>query len=341
MSDLDSQSNPAAQTATNAATLSADLPPPAPGWMRKALAHSVTWSNLIALAVLLAIGTILSPHFLSVVNIFNVLRASSMVGIVSIGMTFVILNRGLDLSVGSLVGVAGVLMAGMMKHGIAGWLVVPLAATVVLGVVNGMLITTMRLQPFIATLGMMIFARGLVYMYSDGSPIIASEIPDAVHFIGSGYIGPVPVPVIVFVLVAVISHIVLRHTIFGREIYAVGANEEAARLSGIRTRAVQIRVYAISGLVAGLSGIVLTGRLGVGDPNSGQLYELDAIAACLIGGTTFDGGVGSVRGTVIGVLILAFLANILNLIGISPYSQMLLKGVIIIVAVIVSVVRKR
>jgi ribose/xylose/arabinose/galactoside ABC-type transport system permease subunit len=333
MSELEPKSNTAA------------LPPQAgsaaPGWLRRMLAHSVTWSNLIALAVLLVIGSLLSPHFLSVVNIFNVLRGSSMVGIVSIGMTFVILNRGLDLSVGSLVGVSGVLMAGMVSKGVLGWAIIPLLATVALGVVNGVLITTMRLQPFIATLGMMIFARGLVYTYSDGSPIVAAQIPAAVQFLGSGYVGPVPVPVIVFALCAVIGHIVLKHTIFGREIYAVGANEEAARLSGIRTRTVQVWVYAVSGLVAGLGGLVLTGRLGVGDPNSGQLYELDAIAACLIGGTTFDGGVGSVRGTVIGVLILAFLANILNLIGISPYSQMLLKGVIIIVAVIVSVIRKR
>jgi ribose/xylose/arabinose/galactoside ABC-type transport system permease subunit len=318
--------------------------PPAsgtPGIFRKLLAHSVTWSNLIALAVLLIIGSILSPHFLSVVNIFNVLRGSSMVGIVSIGMTFVILNRGLDLSVGSLVGVSGVLMAGMMSKGVVGWAVLPVLATIALGIVNGVLITTMRLQPFIATLGMMIFARGLVYTYSDGSPIIANHIPAAVHFLGSGYAGPVPVPVLVFLLCAVVGHIVLRSTIFGREVYAVGANEEAARLSGIHTKLIQICVYAVSGLLAGLGGLVLTGRLGVGDPNSGQLYELDAIAACLIGGTTFDGGVGSVRGTVVGVLILAFLANILNLLGISPYSQMLLKGVIIIVAVIISVIRKR
>lgn len=332
---------PELKTKSNAAALAPQTAAAEPGWLRKMLAHSVTWSNLIALAVLLVIGSVLSPHFLSVVNIFNVLRGSSMVGIVSIGMTFVILNRGLDLSVGSLVGVSGVLMAGMMSKGVPGWAIVPLLATVALGVVNGVLITTMRLQPFIATLGMMIFARGLVYTYSDGSPIIASQIPAAVHFLGSGYVGPVPVPVIVFALCAVIGHIVLRHTIFGREIYAVGANEEAARLSGIRTRTIQVWVYAVSGLVAGVGGLVLTGRLGVGDPNSGQLYELDAIAACLIGGTTFDGGVGSVRGTVIGVLILAFLANILNLIGISPYSQMLLKGVIIIVAVIISVIRKR
>ncbi|MCW2242360.1 ABC transporter permease [Azospirillum canadense] len=303
--------------------------------------HSVALSNILALVLLLVIGSILSPHFLSVPNIFNVLRGASMVGIVSIGMTFVILNRGIDLSVGSLTGLSSVLMAGMMPWGVAGWGVVPLVAAVALGVLNGLLITTCRLQPFIATLGMMIFARGLVYIYSDGSPIVASGVPAEVKALGSGYLGVVPVPVLVFLACAVIGHVVLRSTIFGREIYAVGANEEAARASGIRTKLNHIKVYAVSGLLAGISGIVLTARLGVGDPNAGQMYELDAIAACLIGGTTFDGGVGSVRGTVIGVLILAFLSNILNLLGISPYTQMLLKGLIIIVAVIVSEFRKR
>ncbi|MDA8253804.1 MAG: ABC transporter permease [Rhodospirillales bacterium] len=304
-------------------------------------AHSVALGNFFALVLLLVFGSILSPHFLSVQNIFNVLRGASMVGIVSVGMTFVILNRGIDLSVGSLVGIASVLMAGFMPFGFVGWAILPAVAAMLLGVANGLLITVARLQPFIATLGMMIFARGLVYLYSDGSPIVAQNVPWAVKKLGSGYLGVVPVPVVMFLVCAVVGHVVLRRTIFGREIYAVGANEEAARLAGIRTRINQIKVYAVSGLLAGISGVVLTARLGVGDPNSGSMYELDAIAACMIGGTTFDGGVGSVRGTVIGVLILAFLSNILNLLGISPYSQMVLKGLIIIAAVIIGEFRKR
>jgi len=303
--------------------------------------HSVALSNILALVLLLVIGSVLSPYFLSVQNIFNVLRGASMVGIVSIGMAFVILNRGIDLSVGSLVGVSSVLMAGLMSHGFIGWAIAPLAAAVLLGIMNGLLITVARLQPFIATLGMMIFARGLVYTYSDGSPIVAQDIPAAVESLGSGTIGTVPIPVLVFLVCAVVGHVVLRNTVFGREVYAVGANEEAARLSGIRTQLNQIKVYAVSGLLAGISGMVLTARIGVGDPNAGNLYELDAIAACLIGGMTFDGGRGTVRGTVIGVLVLAFLSNILNLLGISPYTQMLLKGLIIIAAVIISEFRKR
>jgi ribose/xylose/arabinose/galactoside ABC-type transport system permease subunit len=303
--------------------------------------HSVALSNILALVLLLAIGSVLSSHFLSVRNIFNVLRGASMVGIVSIGMTFVILNRGIDLSVGSLVGISSVLMAGFMPYGFVGWVILPIAAAILLGIVNGLLITAARLQPFIATLGMMIFARGLVYTYTDGAPIAAQNVPSAISALGSGYVGEVPVPVLVFLLCAVAGHVVLRNTIFGREVYAVGANEDAARISGIRTRFNQVKVYAVSGLLSGISGLLLTARLGVGDPNAGMMFELDAIAACMIGGTSFDGGIGTVRGTVIGVLILAFLSNILNLLGISPYTQMLLKGVIIIVAVIVSEIRKR
>ncbi|MGB7602820.1 MAG: ABC transporter permease [Candidatus Sulfotelmatobacter sp.] len=321
-------------------SLSVGVHQASPSLKTRLLAQSVTWSNVLALVLLLIVGSILSPYFLELQNIFNVLRGASMVGIVSVGMTFVILNRGIDLSVGSLLGLSSVLMAGLMPYGVVGWLVAPVIAATILGIVNGVIITSFRLQPFIATLGMMIFGRGLVCIYSDGSPIAADHVPAPVQFLGSGHVGAVPVPVIVFLLCAIGGHIVLRHTIFGREVYAVGANTEAARLAGIRTRTNQIFVYAVSGLLAGLGGLVLTGRLGVGDPNAGNLYELDAIAACLIGGTSFDGGVGTVRGTVIGVLILAFLSNILNLLGISPYTQMLLKGLIIIAAVIVSEVRK-
>lgn len=304
------------------------------------LAHSVALTNILALILLLVVGSLLSPHFLSVNNLANVLRGASMVGIVSIGMTFVILSKGIDLSVGSLIGVSAVLAAGLAPYGFVGWGIVPILAAALLGTLNGLLITVLRLQPFIATLGTMIFVRGLVYIYSDGSPIVMDNAPPAVTFLGSGYIGALPIPVIVFVMCALVGHFVLSGTIFGRNVYALGANDEAARLSGIRTRMNLIYIYTISGVLAGLSGLVLTARLGVGDPNAGVMYELDAIAACLIGGTTFDGGVGTIRGTIVGVLILAFLSNILNLLGVSPYSQMLLKGVIIIAAVVVSEFRR-
>jgi ribose/xylose/arabinose/galactoside ABC-type transport system permease subunit len=298
-------------------------------------------SNVLALILLLIIASLLSPYFLSTRNIFNVLRGASMIGIVAIGMTFVILNRGIDLSVGSLVGVSAALAASFAPYGVAAAILVALGAGLGLGLVNGLLITALRLQPFIATLGMLIFARGLVFVHTNGSNIVVENPTEAFQFLGSGYVGPVPAPVILFVLIWLVAAWVLKYTVFGREIYAVGANEEAARLSGINVNRNKVLVYCVSGVLAGLAGFVMASRLTVGEPNGGTLYELDAIAATLIGGTTFDGGVGGVGGTVLGILILSFLSNILNLLNISPYSQMLLKGVIIVLAVVVSEWRKR
>lgn len=298
-------------------------------------------SNVLALILLLIIASLLSPYFLSPRNIFNVLRGASMIGIVAIGMTFVILNRGIDLSVGSLVGVSAALAATFAPYGVVPSILVALGAGLGLGLVNGLMITLLRLQPFIATLGMLIFARGLVFVHTNGSNIVVENPTEAFQFLGSGYVGPVPAPVILFVVIWLVSAWVLKYTVFGREIYAVGANEEAARLSGINVNRNKILVYCVSGVLAGLAGFVMASRLTVGEPNGGTLYELDAIAATLIGGTTFDGGVGGVGGTVLGILILSFLSNILNLLNISPYSQMLLKGVIIVLAVVISEWRKR
>ncbi|MDA8251199.1 MAG: ABC transporter permease [Rhodospirillales bacterium] len=311
------------------------------GLGRSAAAHVVAWSNVLALVLLLAVASVLSPHFLSARNLLNVLRGASMVGIVSVGMTFVILNRGIDLSVGSILGVSAALMAGFGNANPAVWLLLPLLAGGALGLVNALMVTQLRLQPFIATLAMMIFGRGLVYVYTDGSTLVIESPTALFAFFGSGYVGPVPVPIVMFAIVAGCAAFVLWRTVFGREVYAVGANEEAARLSGINIGANRVAVYVISGLLAALAGIVTTSRLAVADPNGGTLFELDAIAAVLIGGTTFDGGVGGVGGTIIGVLILAFLSNVLNLLGVSPYSQMLLKGVVIVAAVVVSEARKR
>lgn len=304
------------------------------------LGYLMRYSNVLALLALLVVASLLSPYFLSTRNIFNVLRGTSMVGIVAIGMTYVILNRGIDLSVGSIMGLSAVAMAAFAGQGLIVAIPVALLIGLGLGIVNGLMITKLRLQPFIATLGMMIFARGLIFVWTQGSNIVVDAPGDAFTWLGSAYLGPVPVPVIVFALVWLVGAWVLRFSVFGRTIYAVGANEEAARLSGIRVDLNKIKVYAVSGLLAGLAGVVMASRLTVGEPNGGTLAELDAIAAVLIGGTTFDGGVGGVHGTILGVLVLAFLANVLNLLDVSPYSQMLLKGVIIIVAVVVSEWRK-
>jgi ribose/xylose/arabinose/galactoside ABC-type transport system permease subunit len=298
----------------------------------------LTWSNVGALILLIVIASLISPYFL---NSRNILRGASMVGIVSIGMTVVILSRGIDLSVGSLLGVAAVVSASLAPYGIAIAGTTAVLAAGLLGLANGLLITKLRLQPFIATVAMLIFARGLVYIHTNGSNIPVHEASPWFTFLGSGYIGPIPVPIIVFALVWLVVAYVLRHTQFGRHVYAVGANEEAARLFGIDVDLVKIKVYALSGLLAGLAGVVTVSRLTVAEANAGQLMELDAIAATLIGGTTFDGGVGGVNGTILGVLILALLGNILNLVGVSPFAQMLVQGTIIVVAVVVSDLRQR
>ncbi|HSB77517.1 MAG TPA: ribose ABC transporter permease [Candidatus Methylomirabilis sp.] len=301
----------------------------------------IRWSNIWALALLFGISAAISPYFLSVTNIFNVIRGASMVGIVSIGMTFVILNRGIDLSVGSILGLSAALAAGMASHGSAFVLILALLVGSLLGLINGLIITRLQLQPFIATLGMLIFARGVVYIYTSGSIIVVQNPPESFTYLGSGRIGPVPVPIILFVLVWAIAAYVLSRTVYGREVYAVGANEEGARLSGINVMRNKVLVYGISGFLASLAGVVLLSRLTAAEPNAGTLFELDAIAATLIGGTAFEGGIGGVHGTIAGVLILAFLGNILNLTNVSPYTQMLLKGVIIVLAVVVSELKNR
>jgi ribose/xylose/arabinose/galactoside ABC-type transport system permease subunit len=308
---------------------------------RTLVGFAIRWSNIWALVLLFGISALISPHFLGVTNIFNVLRGASMVGIVSIGMTFVILNRGIDLSVGSILGLSAALAASYAPYGVGFVLLICSVLGILLGLANGLLITALRLQPFIATLGTLIFVRGLVYIYTSGSIIVVQNPSEAFTFLGSGRVGPVPVPVILFVVVWAVAAYVLNRTVYGREIYAVGANEEAARLSGINVQRNRLGVYCISGFLAALAGVVLVSRLTAGEPNAGTLFELDGIAATLIGGTAFEGGIGGVNGTIAGVLILAFLGNILNLTNVSPYTQMLLKGVIIVLAVVVSELKNR
>ncbi|MGW9333538.1 ABC transporter permease [Bosea sp. NPDC055594] len=299
------------------------------------------YSHVVALVVLILAAAIASPYFFEVRNIMNLLRGAAPMAIVAIGMTVVILNKGIDLSVGSVLGVSAMIIGMVSPQSPLLAILLALLAGTALGVVNGILITKARLQPFIATLAMLIFARGIVYIVTDGANIVLRQPPAWFSFIGSGYVGPVPMPVIIAAAVWAVVAYVLGGLRFGRHIYAVGANEEAARLYGIPVDWVKIRVYAISGFLAALAGVLVVGRLTVAEPNAGQLIELDAISATLIGGTTFDGGVGGIHGTILGVLILAVLGNILNLMGISPFVQMLLQGVIIVVAVIMSDIRSR
>lgn len=297
------------------------------------------WSNVGVIILLFGISTLLSRYFLTVRNVMNILRGTSMMGITALGMTVVILNRGVDLSVGSVAGLSAVLAAGLQGWGVGLAWSVALAVGVLLGFTNGVMIALLRLQPFVATLATLIFARGLVYLYSQGSNVLVPNPPPLFTFLGAGYVGVIPLPVLVWMAVYATLALVMKHTIFGRHVNLVGANPDAAHVLGINVTWNRIQVYTLSGALAGLAGVVLTSRLTVGDPQAGNLYELDAIAAALIGGTTFDGGVGNVHGTIAGTVILAVLSNILNLIGVSPYFQIIVKGVIIVVAVVLSELR--
>lgn len=305
------------------------------------VAFSLRWSHLLALLALVIVASLLSPYFLELRNIMNVLRGASILCIVAVGMTLVILSRGVDLSVGSILGLSGATFALLAATDVRLAMVAALGAGIAVGLVNGLLVAWLGLQPFIATVATLIAARGLVYIVSDGANIIVRDPPAWFEAIGSGHLGPVPVPVFIAAAVVLAVWFLLTQTPFGRHVYAVGANEEAAHLHGVNVKLTKIAVYCISGVLAALASIIQVSRLTVAEPNAGQLVELDAIAATLIGGTTFDGGVGGVPGTVLGVLILAVLGNLLNLKGVSPFVQMVLQGVIIVVAVVVSELRQR
>ncbi|WEX07270.1 ABC transporter permease [Chelativorans sp. AA-79] len=299
------------------------------------------YSHVASFVLLIVLASLISPYFLDVTNLLNVVRGASMVGLVAIGMTIVILSRGIDLSAGSIVGVAALTAAAAASAGSPAAWALALLICMLLGVVNGLLVTKLNLQPFIATLAMMIFARGSVYLYSDGGDVYAEGADAMFRWLGSGHVLGLPVPVVVFIAVWAIFCYVMHHTRWGRHVYAVGANEEAARVYGIPVDRIKIQVYALSGFLSGMAGLLLVSRISVAEPNAGNLFELDAIAATLIGGTSFDGGVGGVAGTILGVLILAMITNLLNLMSVSPFVQMLAMGIIIVVAVVMSDLRNR
>ncbi|MBS1750091.1 MAG: ribose ABC transporter permease [Bacteroidetes bacterium] len=286
----------------------------------------------IVLCILLSVAT---PHFLTGQNLLIILRQVSVNGILAIGVTFVIIAGGIDLSLGSVVALTGVVAAGY-AHPNTYPLIVPLLiglfTGVGVGLINGLVITLGKVAPFIVTLGMMTMARGLALVWSDGRPV--SNLSPAFNFIGGGDWLYIPVPILLFVLVVVVSYILLNNTTIGRYIYAVGGNEQAAKASGIRVNAVKLFAYIICGGLAALAGIVLASRITTGQPNAGIAYELDAIAAVVIGGTSLMGGRGTVTGTVVGVLIIGIINNGLDLLNVSSYYQQIIKGVIIIGAVL-------
>ena len=275
----------------------------------------------------------LSPVFLKPNNIINILRQISMNGILAVGMTFVILTGGIDLSVGSVVGITGVICGSLLEQG-SGWVVACLASlaiSLVCGLINGYLISYVKFQPFIATLSTMTIGRGFALAYADGRPYI---IDDADFLkIGQGSVWGIPIPVILLVVVVAVGLIVLNMTTYGRHIFAIGGNKNAAKLSGVRTQRVELGAYVISSVCACIVGCILAARISSGQPNSGESYEMDAIAATAIGGTSMNGGIGSLTGTILGFIIIGLLSNSMNLLNINSFYQQIVKGVLIIAAV--------
>jgi ribose transport system permease protein len=299
-----------------------------------------SYGIVIAFLIICILMTILSPVFLTVTNLLNVVRQTSIFGVMAIGMTFVILTGGIDLSVGSILAVAGAISAGMLKGG-AGIVPVVLLALVIgmgCGLANGLFITLGRIAPFVVTLGMMSIARSLTLIYTKGYPI--SGFTGPFRFIGGGDIVSIPFPIIVFLLTVVVAWLILTQTRLGRYTYAIGGNEETVKLSGINSDFYKTIVYVISGITAAVSALILTSRLNSAEPVAGQGYELDVIAAVVIGGTSLNGGRGSVWGTLIGALLIGVINNGMNLLGISPYFQLLVKGLIIIGAVLLDRLRQ-
>ena len=291
---------------------------------------------LIALFALIIVIGIISPEFRTVDNFLSLLRQSSINGFIAFGMTCVILTGGIDLSVGSVFALTSAFCASFLTQGMpaAAAMVISLVIGVGFGVISGLLVTAGRLQPFIATLITQIVFRGFTMIFTQGKPI--SNLGDSFlfKFLGKGSLFGIPFPVIIFVIAFAIIWFVLEKTIFGRRLYATGSNAAAAKLAGVNIDKTKIIAYAISGGLAALSGLVLLSRLGSAQPLAGEGYELDAIAAVALGGTSMNGGRGRIWGTFVGVLIIAVLNNGLNILGISSYWQDVIKGIVILVAVL-------
>ena len=296
---------------------------------------------LIGLLILSVALWIASPYFATVANLRNVAEQSATIGVIAIGMTFVILSGGIDLSVGSVVALCCVAMAMAITRGVP--VAVAMAFGVLVGVasgaINGALITFGRLPPFIATLGMMSVARGGALMLSDGRPI--SGFPDALRAVAVNNVVGVPLPVVIMLALYLVAHVVLTRTVLGRYTYAIGGNELASAMSGVNVFAYKILVYAIAGASAAVCAMLLMARLNSAQPIAGIGYELDAIAAVVIGGTSLLGGQGSVVGTLLGTLIMSVLRNGLNLLGVSSYVQQVAIGVVIVIAVLVDMTLHR
>lgn len=298
---------------------------------------------LLSLVILIVFFSIAAaPNFLAPQNLINIMMQTTVTGILALGMTFVLITGGIDLSIGSLIAFSGVITAVTITNGMSPVMgsIIGLISGVILGIISGLLISKGKLPPFIATLGMMMFARGVTLLITEGTPLYFQNAPNF-KYLSQGKLGPVPYPVIYFILLAIVSHFILKKTVIGRYIFATGSNEEAARLSGIPVDKIKTFVYIYSGLFAAIAGIILAARLNSAQPTVGEGYELDAVAAAVIGGTSLVGGEGTIAGTIIGAFIMSILKNGLNLMSISQFWQKVLMGIVIIGAVYVDSSKKR
>ena len=291
--------------------------------------------GIVLILLLMVIGmTIAKPVFIRSANIINIFRQVSVIGTLAFGVTLIIITGGIDLSSGSVVALVGVVAATFASPGesVIVAILVALAVGAACGLFNGTVLAVTGIPPFIVTLGMMTAARGAALLFTDGRPV--SDISEGFLYFGSGTIGFLPVPVLIFLVMGGITHVLLRKSKFGKTIYAYGGNEQAAKVCGINVKRVLIIVYTYAGIMSAVGGIILTARVSSGNPTAGLGYELDAIASAVIGGTSLNGGVGFITGTIIGALIIGVLNNGLTLMGVSPYWQQIIKAIIIIGAVV-------
>lgn len=296
----------------------------------------------IILLALVFILSILSPFFLTTQNLLNIIRQISFIAIVGIGVMGPIITTGIDLSSGSIIGLVSIVTATVSLQG-----TVPVPVAILLGLLigmgcgalSGLVIAITKIPPFIMTLGMMTFARGLALLYSNGKPV--SGLPDAFVVLGAGKLGPIPIPIIILLIVTLLTTLLYNRTKIGRHIYAIGGSEQAAIISGVNVTRIKVIVYSYAGLLSALSGIVLTARINSGQPGLGVSYELDAIAAAVIGGTSLSGGVGTPVGTIAGALIIGVINNGMDLLNVSAYWQQIAKGIIIVAAVLMDQFKNR
>jgi len=300
------------------------------------------WGVFIGLIMLVIIFSLSSPHFLNSRNLLNIARQTSINAIIAVGMTYVIITAGIDLSVGSVLGLSTVVVATLITE-----LGIPAVPAIILTLLVGMTIggtvgfsvAYLKIPPFIITLAYMTIARGLALLITGGYPVHLDS--GVLHFLGRGFVFGIPTPVIVMAIIYLLGWFTLARTKLGRHIYAVGGNYQTARLSGIRVKLVLVFVYVLTGALAALSGVLLAGRLSSGVPNSGVMFELHIIAATILGGTSFVGGEGTVLGTLIGALLMGILSNGLNILNVSPYVQQIVQGLVIFGAVYLSVFSSR